>query len=146
MPFVRRQILKWLFIHWNNKRATVYLFFIYFNAEYCMTSWHREWILCSTLITFDWYSRIESIPITEHEDGTIPKIKGKPPDNAFDWGKICLVTLDFNFWHFQSYSYSETFKLKNFQNEKWADKHSLKQLFWIKLSWIYRFSCSSNEQ
>ena len=37
-------------------------------------------------------------------------------------------------------------QVENFQNEKWADKHSLKQLLWIKLSWIYRFSCSSNEQ
>ena len=29
---------------------------------------------------------------------------------------------------------------------KWADKSSLKQFLWIKLAWIYRFSCSYNEQ
>ena len=34
-----------------------------------------------------------------------------------------------------------------FQNEKWTDKNSLKQLLWIaELAWIYRFSCSYNEQ
>ena len=37
-------------------------------------------------------------------------------------------------------------ELRNFQNEKWADKNSLKQLLWIELAWIYRFSCSCNEQ
>ena len=31
---------------------------------------------------------------------------------------------------------------------KWegADKDSLKQFLWIELKWIYRFSCSYNEQ
>ena len=41
---------------------------------------------------------------------------------------------------------AEIMKLKNFQNEKWADKNSLKQFLWIELAWIYRFSCSDNEQ
>ena len=34
------------------------------------------------------------------------------------------------------------FKSRNFKNEKWGDKNSLKQLLWIELAWIYRFSCS----
>ena len=33
-----------------------------------------------------------------------------------------------------------------FQNEKWADKNSLKQFLCIELEWINRFSCSYNEQ
>ena len=31
------------------------------------------------------------------------------------------------------------FNLSNFQNKKWADKNSSKQLLWIELAWIYRF-------
>ena len=31
------------------------------------------------------------------------------------------------------------FNLRNFLNEKWVDKNSLKQLLWIELAWIYRF-------
>ena len=38
------------------------------------------------------------------------------------------------------------FKLRNFQNEKWADKNSLKQFLRIELVWIYWFSSSYNEQ
>ena len=37
-------------------------------------------------------------------------------------------------------------KLRNFQNEKWADKNSLKQFSRIELVWIYQFSCGYNEQ
>ena len=36
------------------------------------------------------------------------------------------------------------FKVIKFQDEKWADKNSLKQ-FLTELAWIYRFSCSYNE-
>ena len=38
------------------------------------------------------------------------------------------------------------FKLRNFQNEKWAGKNRLKQLLWVELAWVYRFSSVNDKE
>ena len=38
------------------------------------------------------------------------------------------------------------FKLRNFQNEKWAGKNRLKQFLWVELAWMYRFSSVNDKE